>query len=151
MSGVTTAEAAYNDIFATFTAQWKQASPAIVNGAAPLVLYKGNITAKAPADAIFVRVSQQTVMTDQTALADAASMRRDKTSGIVIVQLFVPFSATDGDLLSRRLAVMCKKAFLKRSLSGKIWFRRARVVDLDPELVAHRRNIVAEYEYDELV
>lgn len=145
----TTEEAAYDDIRATFKAQWDFATAAIA-GYVPTVLYGGNVQAKPPADQCWCRISTQTVMSEQAALSDSVGKRRDETSGIVAVQVFVPLATPDGDLLARRLATAAKKAFLRRSVSGTIWFRRARVVELEPDGTSHRRNVVAEFEYDEL-
>jgi len=146
---VTTEEAAYNEMRATFKAKWDFGAAAIA-GYIPVVLYGGVVGVVPPADQVWARVSSSTVLTDQAALSDAGGRRRDETSGIITVQIFVPLALDDGDLLSRRLATLAKKAFLRRSLSGTVWFRRSRVRDLEPDGTHHRRNVVAEFEYDEL-
>jgi hypothetical protein len=146
---ITTEEAAYDDIRATFKARWDFATTAIV-GYVPPILYAGVVQAQPSANQCWCRISTQTVLTEQAALSDSAGKRRDETSGIVIVQMFIPLASPDGDLLARRLATTAKKAFLRRSQSGTIWFRRARVVELEPDGTSHRRNVVAEFEYDEL-
>ena len=146
---ITNSEDAFNDMRATFLNGWSAASQSIA-GYAVSVLYSGNVTDKPPVNKCWVRISSKTVLTEQAALADQNGKRRDETTGLIFVQVFVPLSQPDGDLLSRRLCVLARKAFLRRSLSGTITFRRARVAELDADGTYHRRNVVAEYEYDEL-
>jgi len=138
-----------DDINRSFKTAWDTGAK-VIAGYAPVVRWQGVVEAVPNPLQAWVRVTIAPVMTQQVALADANGKRRDETSGIVTVQVFTPMSQQDGWLLAKRLGVLARKPFLRRSLSGKIWFRRARIIPLNPDGEFHRLNVIAEYEYDEL-
>jgi len=96
------------------------------------------------------QVSIQSVMSSQTAFGSGNKQRRYTEDGLIFIQLFAPKSEIEGAEQQDQLAHIMRAAFRGRSVPGKIWFRNARINDLDPEDEMLRLNVVAEYEYNEI-
>lgn len=96
------------------------------------------------------QMSLQTVIAGQAAFG-ANGCKKYREEGLVFVQLFGPKSEVEAGEQQDRFAHIARAAFRGRSLPGKIWFRNARINDLDPEDEMLRLNVVAEYEYNETV
>lgn len=101
----------------------------------------------------FARFTMRPVLerqsTMRTQIADGSKPQRYTTQGTIILQVFAPRSVTAEEEL-RKLSNVGKKAFRGRSLDGCIWFRNVRINALDPEAAFLRKNVVAEFEYDEI-
>lgn len=141
---------AVDQMFALFNTAWLANSAALA-GYVPIVRWQGIEEAGTPdASKFWCRVSQQTVEEEQSTLRDDSGVRRYETTGLIFVQLFCPKSQVDALEIGRKLAVVARNAFRGKTTSGKVWFRNARIIELEPDSSAHRFNIVSEYEYDEI-
>lgn len=141
---------AIDEMFALFFEQWKANAPTVI-GEVPEIRWPGVDEDKLPNMSKFwARISQQTVMEEQTSIAGNDGKTRYTASGLIFVQLFCPKSDSRAMDRGRKLAIVARNAFRGKTTSGKVWFRRARIQELTPEDNAYRFNVVAEYEYDEI-
>lgn len=101
------------------------------------------------------RFTSQEIETNQAALrtgleAGELVQSKETSYGIIIVQMFYAKAAFRGE--HRKLSVIARDIFRSRNIRGnKVWYRNARINELRPEENYYRANIVAEYEFDELV
>jgi len=141
---------AVDQMFALFNAAFSASAPAIV-GYMPDVRWQGIDEGTTPdASKFWCRVSQQTVIEEQSTIADENGKRRYTADGLLFVQLFCPISDVEAMEKGRKLAVIARNAFRGKATSGKVWFRNVRINELPKEESAYRFNVVAEYEYDEI-
>lgn len=141
---------AIDEMFALANNAFAANSSAVV-GYVPDIRWPGVQEVGTPdASKFWARVSQQTVIEEQTTLADESGKRRYTASGLIFVQLFCPKADVAAMDKGRKLAVIARNAFRGKTTSGKVWFRNARINELEPEESAYRFNVVAEYEYDEI-
>lgn len=141
---------AVDQMFALFNVAFLASAPAVV-GYVPDIRWQGiNEGTKPDAAKYWCRVSQQTVIEEQTTLAGSDGKKRYTASGLVFVQLFCPIADVEASPKGRLLAVIARNAFRGKTTSGKVWFRNVRINELSNEESAVRFNVVAEYEYDEI-
>lgn len=95
------------------------------------------------------RLSLQTVNSRQAAFGCNGQKKYEEV-GLVFVQLFGPISEVEAGEQQDKFAKIARAAFRGISLPGKVWFRRARINDLEAEDQMLRLNVVAEYEYNEV-
>lgn len=146
----TTYVEAIDQMFSLFNSAWNAETTAIV-GYVPEVRWPGVEEPGTPdASKYWARVSQQTVIEEQTTIGDSNGKRRYTASGLIFVQIFCPKSEAAAMENGRNLAVIARNSFRGKTTSGKVWFRNARINELAPEESAYRFNVVAEYEYDEI-
>lgn len=147
---MTTYEDAIDEMFSIIRLAFNSNAGAIV-GYIPDIRWPGIKEEGTPdASKFWARVSQQTVIEEQTTLRGNAGEKRYTASGLIFVQLFCPFSDVAGYPKGRKLAKMARNAFREAPSSGKVWFRNARINELASEDGAYRFNVVTEYEYDEI-
>lgn len=141
---------AIDQMFSLFNSAWNAETMAIV-GYVPDVRWPGVEEPGTPdASKYWARVSQQTVIEEQSTISDDNGKRRYTASGLIFVQLFCPKSEAAAMENGRKLAIIARNSFRGKTTSGKVWFRNARINELAPEESAYRFNVVAEYEYDEV-
>lgn len=149
----TTYSEARNQINALFLAAWNAGSPAI-STYIPEIRWKGDAKRELPDGSKFwCRVSIQTVLEEQSTLSTCEGkpgQKRYTASGLVFVQIFCPKSDTQAYSKGGKLAEVARNGFRGKSTPGKVWFRNARINELDPEELYERFNVVTEFEYDEL-
>lgn len=136
---------------ATVLAAWNAATSVIL-GAPPQKLFfqgivKSGVSEAGAPDEYWGRVSYQTV--DQGSVGPGA--RRHAACGLVFVQMFFPVAATGSWRKGVQIANRVKNALAVRSSSGTVWFRKPRINELTVDGAHHRLNVVAEFEYDEIV
>lgn len=148
MSGITY-EAAIDEIFGQFRLAWIAGAAAIC-GSVPVVFWPGIEPADPPANAIWARVSQQTLEDSQSAFGAVfeGNKRRYNSAGLVFVQLFLPKVAQNVDI-GRRLAKLARDSF--RAQNPHVTFTNSRIQELQSESGYIRFNTVTEYEFDEFV
>lgn len=147
---MTTYVEAIDQMFSLFYDAWLSQTTSIV-GYVPEVRWHGVEKPGTPdASKYWARVSQQTVTEEQTTIADSNGKRRYTASGLLFVQIFCPKSEVTAMENGRNLAMIARNSIRGKTTSGKVWFRNARINELDPEESAYRFNVVAEYEYDEI-
>lgn len=149
----TTYQGAINAMFGRFRIAWESGSPWIV-GYVPYVYWQG-VRDPRPVDmsVYWARVSQQTVDEQRGSLSNDVGepgKARYNVAGLIFVQLFCPQKDAASMERGRALAVVARDAFRGHTADGVVWFRNARINELEPESLADRFNVVAEYEYDEL-
>ncbi len=149
----TTQKEARDIIFAQAYAEWKLAVVEHFGGivANHPVLFQGKVENVPAADKVWARFSMNGVDEAQSNLGVVNEKRRRTAIGVVFVQMFFPISATGAWDKGLLLGARVKNALARPSSSGKVWLRNARVNELTPDATHHRLNVVAEYEYDELV
>ena len=138
-----------NEIFT----QFNSALPAVgtLIGYAPNIVYQGvEEPAKMPTDKLWVRVSQQTVLESQAALAGNDLKQRYSSEGLVFSQIFIPKTKPENYAIALAAANIIKLAFRGKQTTNCIWFRNVRIQELPAELAWFRINVVAEYQYDEI-
>ena len=141
---------AVDEIFGIFKTAWDAGSSAIA-GYIPEIRWQGVEQPGKPGnDKFWVRVSQQTVTDAQSTLRNGSCGQRYTITGLVFVQLFCPKSDSESMDKGRRLSVVTRDSFRGNSTSGKVWFRNARIIELEPERDFRRFNVSAEYKYDEI-
>lgn len=149
----TTRSEARNEINGLFLAAWNAGAGALA-GYVPEIEWQGRQPRNTPDGSKFwARVSMQTVFEEQTTLSTCEGkpgQKRYTASGLVFVQLFCPKSNTQAFEIGGKLAEVARNAFRGKSTPGKVWFRNARINELDPEELYYRFNVVTEFEYDEL-
>lgn len=125
-----------------------------IAGYVPEVRFYGNEKATKPDGSKFwALISQRTAEERQSTLSNCAGVvgqKRFTVRGLITVQLYCPKSNPQGMAKGRELAILARNAFRGQLLAGSIWFRNARIAELDPESDSYRLNVMAEYEYDEL-
>jgi hypothetical protein len=70
---------------------------------------------------------------------------------LIFIQVFVP--KKNGQLAeeqSRKLGEAAKRIFRGKTFDGCVTFINARVINLDPEELYLRKNMIAEYSYDDI-
>jgi len=145
----TTYEEAIDEMFTAFNTAWL-ASSAAVASYVPDVRWPGVEEPDTPdPSAFWSRISQQTVMEEQSTLRNGDAGQRYTADGLVFVQIFCPKSDPEAMTKGRKLATIARNAFRGHTTSGKVWFRNTRINELPPEEKFYRFNVVAEYEYDE--
>src|SRR5215217_4211944 len=146
----TTQEAAYTAMVTAFETGWNAGTPAIV-GSAPPIRIKDVETGDIP-KTHFSRLSINTVLEYQSTLRDGELGQRYTVEGNVIVQVFA-FKGNDKAVeaaeYARRMAIIARNCFRGVCLPGGIQFRNVRVQDARTEEKFIRRNVVAEFQYDE--
>jgi hypothetical protein len=140
---------ARNEIFKQY--QGIIPSTAAIIGEALIVNYQGVTTEeKMPVDKFWSRVSIQTVIEEQTALAGNDLKRRYTSNGVVFVQLFIPVIRLPDYEKGTKLAQLIKTAFRGKQTENCIWFRNTRIQELPKENAWFRINVVSDYQYDEI-
>jgi len=144
--------ASYYDARNELFAQYNLAKPAILTllGYQPTVIYQGVDSGVAmPTDKIWVRLSQQTVLENQSAIAGNDLRQRYTSDGLAYAQIFIPKSPgvyANGV----KMVELVKNVFKGKQTSSCIWFRNVRVQELPPEESWFRLNVVSEYQYDQI-
>lgn len=143
---------ATDEMKAHVLAVWRSATTQYMGAIQPM-LFQG-VTAAIPASpALWARLSINTVDQGQSKLSDMnfAGAKTHTAIGNVFVQVFMPIAVADSWRKGTLIANKVKNALALRTASGTVWFRNPRIAELDPEQSFHRLNVVAEFEYDEVV
>ena len=92
---------------------------------------------------------QRTFRTSDPSIGDGKA--RYTEQGVIIVQMFFSKSAFKGND-DRRLSVIARNIFRSRNVRGnEVWYRNADIRYLNPEESWIRSNVIAEYEFDEII
>lgn len=96
-----------------------------------------------------VETRQKTFRTSETSIGDGKARYTEK--GIIIVQMFFSKAAFKGND-DRKLSVISRDIFRSRNVRDNIvWYRNADIRYLNSEESWFRSNVIAEYEFDEIV
>lgn len=144
-----TGDEAYKAITDRVLLEWPTRSTTAV-GKSVEMRFKG-IEKKIPDD-MFARFHMRPVLEGQASHRGGPdNPQRYRASGLIFIQVFVP--RRYGQLAeghSRRLGEAAKMIFRGKTFAGCIEFRNVRVVDLEDEELYTRKNMIAEYEYDDI-
>ena len=114
----------------------------IVWGMAPLVGQDADKTRH------WARITTKTVVDQQKAFMAETSAIKYTTHGLIFVQFFGPLNDNNSEIQMLQLAERTRNAF--RGNSPDIWYRHARIQELEPEAKWLRCNVVVEYEFDNI-
>lgn len=141
---------ALNEIFFLINSAWKLNTGSIV-GYVPEIKWPGSSNDTIPdASKFWARVSNKSVLCGQKTLSESvvvSGARRFENNGLVFFQLFAP-KDVDSELKSINLSNMLLNTFRKGT--PNVIIRNARIDELPNENGCVRRNIICEYEYDEI-
>lgn len=141
---------ALDEIFTALNNANNNLSASII-GYVPPFYIPGMVVPDIPDAAKFwARISTQNVRTDQATLAENVVIngsRRYENNGLVFVQWFAPKRA---DSESKCLALSQMVLNVLRKRTNNVILRNARIQELSPENGAIRKNIVAEFQFDEI-
>lgn len=152
----TTLEAAYTTITERFIAEWTVAT-ANYDGegaAAPELRFYGVEKGDIP-KGHFARFKMHSVLENQRTFRNGEDQRY-VSAGNIFVQVFAPRSRETALQECRYLATAARDIFRGKTFDGGIVFRNVRVEDIDinnerrPLDNFIQKNVVMEYEYDEI-
>ena len=140
---------AIDEIFGRFNDIW-QAQATGICGEVPEVRWHGIESPEKPNyDKYWVRVSQETVDERQSTLRNPNCGQRHRTDGLLFIQLFCPKSDARSMENGRKLATIARDAYRGYTSPSGVWFRNARVSELEAEEKWIRFNVIVTYQYDE--
>jgi hypothetical protein len=144
---------AQNEIYSVLFVAWNNGASAIA-GYVPEIRWIG--AEKAPKivqDKFWASASIKTVISQQSTLSNCEGIIGQKKyteTGLLFIQIFAPMSVGSGMLNGKKLATLARNAYRGVSTESGVWFRNARINDLEPDDGFYRWNVIAEFEYDEL-
>lgn len=146
----TTYKGATDEIYKAFNSAWAAGTTALV-GYVPFIAWPGIDTGTAPdASKFWVRISTQGINSEQGTLSEnivTDGSRRFETFGLIFLQIFAP-KRNDADVLALKLAQLAQNIF--RNRTENVIFRNSYIRELQPENGAIRKNVIAQFEFDEI-
>lgn len=140
---------AVDEMFTTVKAMIDDSTDII--GYIPEVRWQGvPVARKTSPDKFWARASQMVVTENQASLANENDTRKWETIGLLYVQIFAPRNQPGSADKARLLADKIRDAFRQSSLSGEIWYRKQKVVQLPETEQSYPFNIVIEFYYETL-
>lgn len=132
-------------------AAWKAATVATVGTEQKLFfqdrIKAGTLEVGTP-DEYWARVVVQHVAGETAAIGG----RKRTAYGLLWVQMFFPLAKVGAWRKGQQIAEPVKNALADTTTSGTVWFFRARINDNIPaDATHHRLNVVADFQYDEIV
>jgi len=88
---------------------------------------------------------------EQKTLSNAVTSpgsKRYESEGLIIIQIYCPKSILNSKDKGRQLATVAKNAY--RGVQSDVDFKNVRIVDVDPEELYYRFNVVVDYSFDEI-
>jgi len=147
---MTTYSAAIDSMYGTFKTAWDSGASPII-GYVPDVEYdEPDAEDRAPLDRAFARLSVRNATEGLLAFGgDANNERLYATSGVLIVQVFVPKKDNGGVTKGRALAVLVRDAYRAIAASDDVWFKNATIFEQTPDSRWRQFNINVEYDFTE--
>lgn len=142
---------AKNEIFAATLTGWNLALPPIVGTNHELRYYGVKYQSEVPVTKFWGRISLQTVLEEQTTLRNS-DQKRYSSNGILILGLFIPTADAQAATKLDLIAEGVRNIFRVCTPPDNVQFARARINDnIDPEAAWLRANVIAEWQYDQIV
>ncbi|MCX8665981.1 hypothetical protein J3U11_11250 [Gilliamella sp. B2840] len=139
---------AQDEMCSTFKSAWSNSVSIL--GYEPDIGWKNKAKkTKTLTDKFFCLFSTQTTVEKQATLSGYNGIKRYRSQGIIIIQIFCPKNEINSDLKGKQLAILTRNAFRKNGCN--VWYRNARINELNQEELFYRFNIIVEYEYDEII
>lgn len=144
---------AIDEIYSKFWEAFQVFAPPLV-GYLPAVQWRNKeVPGTADGSKFWVRVSYQTIDSAQSSLSVCIGEPGKKSYtnlGFLTFQVFAPKSLSASDKILKQLSAEIRNTFRSARSSGGIWFRNPRIVELPPEELFYRNNVIVEYRFDEL-
>lgn len=144
---------AVNEIQHAFKAAWDLNSGAVFGYVPDVEWYGNEKNSKVDRAKAWARFSTQNVFEEQATLSTCVEQpfsRRYEASGLIFVQLFLPKTIDNALIEGRKLAKIARNAFRGKKTESGVSFHNARIVDLSPEELFYRLNVVVEYDFDDI-
>jgi hypothetical protein len=139
----------YKEVTTRFIEQWEMLAPAIVGMVtAPEIRFQ-DVELPEPPDETFGRFVMDEVQAPQATMRNAEFGQRFTHYGIIIVQLLIRKRDEGSAEMARKLAECARGIFIDPTFPGCYIFQNVRINNLAPEPQFIRRNVVAEYQFDE--
>lgn len=107
-----------------------------------------------PVDKIWLRARMMTVGEPQATLSTCVGepfSNRYTSYGLIIIELYIPKQGNNYNL-AEQLATHLRDVYRKSGSSSGVIYRKARINDnIAPEENFKRLNVIAEYDYDEIL
>ena len=139
---------AYTVITDHLQVQWAALTPAIV-GFVPELRFE-DVELKEVPTTTFARFVMSEVSSPRNSLRNAEYGQRFENNGIIIVQFMIDRDSVEAASFARDLGQMGKDIFRNPAFPGCFIFRNIRVNRLESEPKFLRRNLIVEYQFDEL-
>lgn len=97
----------------------------------------------------WIKVEVRHVAGGQSALAGDAGQIKTTRVGVTTVKLYEGYGS--GILFSDKLARVIEKAFSGKTTPGGVWFRRVRTVEYGVDGAWFRTDVLAEFQYDDVL
>lgn len=141
---------AKNEIYAATLTGWNAALPSIVGTNHELRYYGQKYQNEVPVTKFWGRVSIQTVMEEQTSLKN--NNKRYSSNGLIIITLFAPTADSQAANKLDNISEAVRNIFRVCTPQDNVQFARARINDnIAPEAAWLRANVIAEWQYDQIV
>ncbi len=144
---------AKDEIYGAFQAVWDAGAAALNGGVTPPVAYEGRAFTT-PSGAAWARIRIRHTLGGQATLAGGLglpSKKRFRKTGIVTVSIFIPVEAGGDTLLAEQLASLAKTGFEGQVTASQVWFRDVVAPEVGVDGPWFQQNVLATFEYDELV
>lgn len=130
---------------------------AIADGSSDLIGYVPEVrwqgvpkSTKPPVDKFWLRASKMIVTEQQASLSSVDDTRMWEAIGLMYVQCFCPRNLASSIDNGRLFAERMRNAFRQQSLSGEIWYRNQKVVELPETAESYPINVVIEFHFKTL-
>lgn len=143
-----TFDEAYTIITDRLISEWTAGAPVIV-GTVPELRFE-DVEKKDVPTATFGRFVMNQVSGPQGSIRNGEFGQRYENNGIIIVQLLIKRVDETDASIARKLSQLVVDIFRDPAFPGCFIFQNTRVQRLEPEPSFLRRNIVTEYQFDEL-
>lgn len=140
---------AYDIITGHVLTKWNADVPAIVGIANPELRFQ-DVQLDTKFEQTGARFVMDSVTNPQASLRNGEHGQRYENNGIIIVQCLVLRTAVDDNRKAQRLAEYVQGIFRDPAFPGCFIFTNVRINRLSPEPNFIRRNVVCEYQFDEL-
>lgn len=142
---------ARDEVLEMFRAAWEQQTPVVNKGVAVRVEWNGvDAQNPPPGDKPYATIVVRHTDGDQRSLGTVGN-RRFGNLGLITVQCFAPLSEGGGLLLAENLSMIARDVYRGRSTETGIWFRRVTIREIGPSDSWYQFNMVAEFQYDEVL
>lgn len=146
-----TFSSARDEILGLFHAKWTADTPAI-NGSSVISVEWPRVDSKDPpsANEPYARISIRHTGSSHRAFGKVGE-RKFTRRGLVTVQVFWPISDGGGLSFAENAAIIARDAYEGVGTDSGIWFRNVYIREIGPTKAWYQINVVAEFEYDELI
>lgn len=143
---MTTDIEALDEIFDTFLSYWNDGIGSILSYSPQIYWPKNELQTDPDTTKHWLRVSNNIFDQRQTTLQTPKCYT---TIGFIVIEFyFSKATLVSGD--DKKMAVLARDAFRNPS-SSNVWYRNSRIVEVDPEEIWYRNNVISDYTYYETV